>query len=164
MENINFTAGIKTIYDKVTEEAKSRAVRASVELKNAELKILGGQRSGRWYKVPGTYRKQKHKSTGEIKSGVYYQASAPYESPAVRLGALRLGWTIRPQATALSNNLFVVTPQIFSIVRLPNGRLLADLLENGSEDGKIAPRPFEGKIKQLAFAKITAIYKEKYSL
>ena len=164
MENINFTKDIKTIYEKVTEDVKSRAVMASNELRNSELKVLSGQRTGRIYKVPGTYRRQKNKFTGEMKNGVYYRASAPGESPANRLGLFREKWTIRPQAEQQADNMFVVTPQIFSVVRLTNGRLLADLLENGSEDGKIAPRPFVDKIKNQASPKITAIFKEKYNL
>ena len=69
---------IATTLKGVQKEVSQRAYRASNELRNAELYVLHGQRSGKKYRVPGTRRK--------------YTASAPGESPAVRTGVFRLSW------------------------------------------------------------------------
>ena len=69
---------IATTLKGVQKEVSQRAYRASNELRNAELYVLRGQRSGKKYRVPGTRRK--------------YTASAPGESPAVRTGVFRLSW------------------------------------------------------------------------
>ena len=61
----------------VERELPSRAFRASNELRNAALEVLGGGRSGRTYRKPG---------------GGTYQASAPGEPPAARTGTLRNSW------------------------------------------------------------------------
>ena len=61
---------------KVNREAASRGMRAVNAIRNAELEVLRGKRSGRVYRKPHT------------KS--HYTASAPGEPPARRTGNLRL--------------------------------------------------------------------------
>ena len=77
-----------------------RSYLAANELRNAAMMVLRGQRSGRRYKVPGTYRRQRDKSDGKMKNGRYYTASAPGEPPAVRTGVFRLSW--RPTAKVVA--------------------------------------------------------------
>ena len=48
---------IATTLKGVQKEVSQRAYRASNELRNAELYVLRGQRSGKKYRVPGTDRK-----------------------------------------------------------------------------------------------------------
>ena len=45
-------------------------------------------------------------------------------------------------------------------VRVPNGHLLGDYLENGNS--KIAPRPHHEKIQQKARPKVVQIFKQPY--
>lgn len=70
-----------TVKDQVTNinrKVVSRGVRAVNAIRNAELEVLKGQRSGR------VYRKPYSKAT--------YTASAPGEPPARRTGNLRMHW------------------------------------------------------------------------
>ena len=63
---------------KLNQEVASRGVRATNALRNAELEVLRGQRSGRVYRKPH--------------SKARYTASAPGEPPARRTGMLRMNW------------------------------------------------------------------------
>ena len=70
-----------TVKDQVTNinrKVVSRGVRAVNAIRNAELEVLKGQRSGK------VYRKLYSKAT--------YTASAPGEPPARRTGNLRMHW------------------------------------------------------------------------
>lgn len=139
------TAG-RAIQVKVSEIAKdidrqmaSRAARAVTELRNAELDVLKGQRSGR------VYRKYPYKST--------YTASAPGEPPARRTGALRLHWNGRVETSSGANGRTVTAV-------LESGEKYAPLLENGTN--RIAARPFHDRILERARPKILQIYEAPY--
>lgn len=69
---------VDEVVKNVGRQAVSRGTRAVNALRNAELEVLKGQRSGRVYKKPY--------------SRATYTASAPGEPPARRSGALRLNW------------------------------------------------------------------------
>ena len=69
---------VDEVVKNVGRQAISRGTRAVNALRNAELEVLKGQRSGRVYKKPY--------------SRATYTASAPGEPPARRSGALRLNW------------------------------------------------------------------------
>lgn len=60
-ENFEFVLAevVDKITDKVKKQVRSRAVRASRELKNVSNDVLRGERHGRRYKVPGTYGRRK---------------------------------------------------------------------------------------------------------
>lgn len=115
---------IATTLKGVQKEVSQRAYRASNELRNAELYVLRGQRSGKKYRVPGTRRK--------------YTASAPGESPAVRTGVFRLSWGTHVHVEKNGTH-FRAVSAIESKERA-GGRLLGEMLENGT--GRIAPRPY----------------------
>lgn len=66
------------ILNQFNAEHKARLIAAAAEWHKGVVKILRGTRSGRFYKVPGTQR--------------MYQASAPGEPPASRLGDLRTSY------------------------------------------------------------------------
>ena len=86
----------RTIQVKVSEmtadinhQARSRGARAVNALRNAELEVLKGQRSGRVYKKPYTNgratkeTKELSKEYGhKLRGGQLYRASAPGEAPA----------------------------------------------------------------------------------
>lgn len=158
---VPFTAAVEDAKDQIKHQMRGRSYRAANELRNAALLVLRGQRSGRRYKVPGTYRQQRDKKPhgdGKMKNGRYYTASAPGEPPAVRTGTFRNSW----QASSRYSDAFgEYWSRITSDVRTDNGRHnLADILENGTE--RMAPRPFEDPILEKAMPRIRKIYSEPY--
>ncbi|MCI8843878.1 MAG: hypothetical protein HFF08_07200 [Oscillospiraceae bacterium] len=128
----------------VQREVAQRAYRASNELRNAELYVLRGERSGRLYRVPNTKKK--------------YRASAPGEPPAVRTGAFRLSWGTRVHVEQ-KGTLYRAVSAIESRERA-GGQLLGEMLENGT--GKTAPRPYKQKIIDRAMPKVKEIYGRPY--
>lgn len=151
-----FQASIEKIADSIQRQMESRAVRASYELHKSAQLVLRGQRSGRRYKVPGTYRRQLDKTDGKVKRGRYYTASAPGEPPAVRTGAFRMSW--QPSSRRVYGEYFA---RITSDLRTDNGKYnLGDILENGTN--RMAPRPFEEPIIKGAENRINRIYSERY--
>lgn len=135
---------IATTLKGVQKEVSQRAYRASNELRNAELYVLRGQRSGKKYRVPGARRK--------------YTASAPGESPAVRTGVFRLSWGTHVHVEKNGAH-FRAVSAIESKERA-GGRRLGEMLENGT--GRIAPRPYKQKVIDRALPKIKAIYQKPY--
>ena len=128
----------------ITDQMKSRGVRSANELTKAKNAVLRGKRSGRRYRVPNTRR--------------HYTASAPGEVPAQRTGQYRLKWDEKSYSEGKS-----VHAQIESRVRTDNGKYnLGTLLEEGSPNGKIAPRPHKKKIADKAKPHIVKIFKEPY--
>ena len=135
------------VVDKITTQMQRRSVRATNELRNAELLVLRGRRSGRMYRVPNTKAR--------------YRASAPGEPPAVRTGHFRLRWQRKHYATPSgSGKSMTVHSAIQSNVTVSNGQLLGEILEDGTS--KMAPRPYKDKIIEKAEPKIVKIYKEPY--
>ena len=149
---------VASINSEIKHQLESRTYRASNELRNAALLVLRGQRSGRRYKVPGTYKPQMDKATGKKKNGRYYTASAPGEPPAVRTGAFRLSWQTDPRYSGAFNSYWA---RIRSDLRTENGRyVLGEILENGT--GRMAPRPHQDRILQKAEPNVVRIYNEPY--
>lgn len=132
--NINISERVKKVISQVQTELPSRAYLASNALRNAELEVMRGQRSGRVYRRP---------------SGVKYTASAPGESPAWRTGTLAKSWRPLPNG----NN-----PTIESNVEY------AGYMENGTPGGMIAPRPFAQRTVDKAEPEIVEIYSEPYKI
>lgn len=135
---------VNKVTSEITDQMKSRGVRAANELTRAKNAVLRGRRSGRQYRVPNTRRK--------------YTASAPGEVPAQRTGQYRLKWDEKSYAEGNT-----VHSQIESHVRTENGKYnLGTLLEEGSPGGKIAPRPHKKKIADKARPNIVKIFKDPY--
>lgn len=128
--------GVRKIIATVDTQAKSCAVRAANQLRNAALNVLRGQRHGRRYKKPGTK--------------TYYTASAPGEPPAVRTGMLRMSWGMKAEGDGKGT----YTAGIYSDVPY------AELLDEGTPDGKTAPRPYKDKIIETAKPKVIEIFSE----
>lgn len=124
----------------VNRKVASRGIRAVNVLRNAELEVLKGQRSGR------EYRKYPFKSS--------YRASAPGEAPAMRTGNLRLHWNGNVKTAGPSKGGIEV------ITELESQEPYAGVLENGSE--KMKARPFVQKIKEKAEPEIRKLYSESY--
>ncbi len=124
---------------KVNREAASRGMRAVNAIRNAELEILSGKRSGRVYRKPHT------------KS--HYTASAPGEPPARRTGNLRLNWNGTVESSSTGSGLRVTAV-------LESQERYSTYLENGTR--RMAPRPFKQPISEKAMPEIERIYHEKY--
>ena len=80
-----------------------------------------------------------------------HQASAPGEPPAAWTGAFRLSW--QPE-TRVEGTVFVSS--------INTDISYAELLENGTPGGQMAPRPHHDRIKEDATPKIVRIYDEPY--
>lgn len=124
---------------KVNLEAASRGMRAVNAIRNAELEVLSGKRSGRVYRKPHT------------KS--HYTASAPGEPPARRTGNLRLNWNGTVESSSTGSGLRVTAV-------LESQERYSTYLENGTR--RMAPRPFKQPISEKAMPEIERIYHEKY--
>lgn len=124
---------------KVNREAASRGMRAVNAIRNAELEVLRGKRSGRVYRKPHT------------KS--HYTASAPGEPPARRTGNLRLNWNGTVESSSAGSGLRVTAV-------LESQERYSTYLENGTR--RMAPRPFKQPISEKAMPEIERIYHEKY--
>lgn len=147
---------VEEAVERIKHEMERRSYLAANELRTAALLVLRGQRSGRRYKVPGTYRRQRDKTDGKMKNGRYYTASAPGEPPAVRTGAFRLSW--QPSAQVVFGSYI---SRIESDIRTDNGRYtLGQILEEGTS--RMAPRPHHERIQDQAKPYIERIYSEPY--
>ena len=133
-----------TVKDQVTNinrKVVSRGVRAVNVIRNAELEVLKGQRSGK------VYRKPFSKAT--------YTASAPGEPPARRTGNLRMHWNGQVKSENSSGGGVAI------IAELESREPYAGILDNGTS--KTAARPFTEKIKEKAMPEIQRIYSESYT-
>lgn len=145
------------IVSHIKHEMERRTYLAANELRNAAQLVLRGQRSGRRYKVPGTYRRQRDKTDGKMKNGRYYTASAPGEPPANRLGHFRQSW--QPNAR-IEDGVYTSMIESDLTVGTTNKRLLGDILEEGTP--RMAPRPYQELILDRATNKIKRIYSAPY--
>lgn len=134
-------ATIKEQVENVSRKVVSRGVRAVNAIRNAELEVLKGQRSGRVYRKPYT----KHAT---------YTASAPGEAPARRTGNLRMHWNGQVKTKSASDK------RISIVAELESQEPYAYKLEHGTS--KMSPRPFMEKIKEKAAPEIRKIYNESY--
>ena len=138
----------------VNRQVRSRGVRAVNALRNAELKIMKGQRSGRKYRKPYTGSKTREERKKSGYKPRMYTASAPGEAPARRTGTLRLHWNGDVETRDTSSGTEVIAV-------LESGEKYAAMLENGTSN--MAPRPFMEKIKAEAMPEIKKIYSEPYA-
>ncbi len=134
-------ATVKEQVTSINRKVISRGVRAVNAIRNAELEVLKGQRSGRVYRKPYT------KAT--------YTASAPGEPPARRTGNLRMHWNGQVKSENASGN------GVSIVAELESQEPYAEHLENGTS--KMAARPFVEKIKEKAAPEIRRIYSEPYT-
>lgn len=134
-------ATVKDQVANINRKVVSRGVRAVNAIRNAELGVLKGQRSGRIYRKPF--------------SRATYTASAPGEPPARRTGNLRMHWNGQVKSENSSGGGVAI------VAELESQESYAAHLENGTS--KMAPRPFVEKIKQEAASEIRRIYSEPYT-
>lgn len=153
---VPFTQAVENATDQIRHQMERRSFLAANELRNASQIVLRGQRSGRRYKVPGTYRRQRDTARNKVRNGRYYTASAPGEPPAVRTGVFRLSW--QPTAQIVFGHYI---SRIESEARTDNGRYsLGEILENGTS--RMEPRPYQDRILERAEPRIVRIYSQPY--
>lgn len=114
------------------------------------------QMAGRAYRASNELRNSALDVLRGQRSGRMYgghQASAPGEPPANWSGALRLSWQAR---TYVSGTTFKSS--------IETGVGYADLLENGTPGGQMAPRPHHERIQEGALPEIMRIYDEPYDV
>lgn len=152
---------VKDITKDINRQAASRGARAVNAIRNAELEVLSGQRSGKVYKKPGTHGAANKVTRGlraeyghKLRGGQLYRASAPGEAPARRTGNLRLHWSGDVRCDNSSGG------GIRVFAALESQEKYAANLENGKG---MEPRPFVDKIKEKAAPEIKKIYNEPYS-
>lgn len=98
----------------------------------------GPSRTGREYPVPGTGTIDPETGRRKRGTGVTYRASAPGEPPAVRTGAYRDSWQVLPPVIQGDQ----VKGGVASDAMTEDGQhFIGEVLEYGTNDGKIAPRP-----------------------
>ncbi len=135
-------ATVKEQVTNINRKVVSRGVRAVNAIRNAELEVLKGKRSGRVYRKPFTKR-------------ATYTASAPGEPPARRTGNLRMHWNGQVKSGSASGG------GVSIIAELESQEPYAGALENGTP--RMAPRPFVERIKAKAAPEIKKIYSEPYT-
>lgn len=134
-------ATVKNQVADINRQVVSRGVRVVNAMRNAELEVLKGQRSGKVYRKPHT-------------KSATYTASAPGEPPARRTGNLRMHWNGQVKSDNVSNGGVTV------IAELESKEPYSGNLENGTS--KMAARPFKDKIIEKATSEIKRIYNEPY--
>ena len=150
---------IEKAVENIRKQVKRRTYLAANELRNSALIVLRGQRHGRRYKIPGTYRRQRDKVTGKMRNGRYYTASAPGEPPAVRTGTFRNSWQVSQGEVKELFGSYIA--RIESDARTDDGRyLLGEILEDGTS--RMAARPYVEKTLEHAEKKIVRIYSQPY--
>jgi len=141
----NAGAALKIAVDKrvdsIGRQVASRGTRSVNALRNAELDVLKGERSGRVYKKPY--------------SRATYTASAPGEAPARRSGALRLNWHGSVEGGVASKG------GVQIVAALESEQDYSGYLQDGTSH--MAARPFKERIIEKATPEIEAIYNEPYS-
>ncbi len=120
----------------VNHQVLSRGTRAVNQMRDAELEVLRGNRSGK------TYRKSPYKST--------YTASAPGEPPARRTGALRVHWSGDVKGSGGDITLCFSSDEKYSIY-----------LDEGTR--KMAARPFKDRIIEKSLPAVKSIFSEPYT-
>lgn len=132
--------------------------------------VLSGTRSGRVYKKTGTYGKKPSSYTKslmkdyghKLREGQLYRASAPGEAPASRKNTLRRSFQRRYYIQQANEKL---TVHAMAESKLKVGKhLLAEVLDKGTKDRRILPRPFAEKAKQEALPEVQRIYNEPYQI
>ncbi len=151
---------VRDVVDSISRKVASRGARAVNAIRNAELEVLKGERSGKVYHKPGTHgaatkatRALKKDYRHKLRGGQLYRASAPGEAPALRTGNLRMHWS---GDVKVQNNSGGVTVDAV----LESQEKYAYYLEKGKG---MEPGPFVEKIKEKAEPEIRKIYEEPFT-
>lgn len=142
---MSYVKKVRIEVDKIVQECGrqvvSRGIRAVNEIRNAELEVLSGTRSGRLYRKPNFKTR--------------YRASAPGEPPAKRFGDLKEKWSGRVAGESIGGN------QVRVSAILKSDMFYSGLLDEGT--AKMSPRPFKQKIIDKAIPRIEELCRQPYT-
>lgn len=122
---------VKQAVDRYGKEAERRSLRAGKAMKKVALRVLNR---------PGP--------------------SAPGQPPGKRTGAFRTSWKEKAEVTLLGGGSRIIGARIESGLRVSNGHLLVDYLEDGTD--RMAARPHMARIRREAESEVRAIFSEPY--
>jgi len=97
---VKFQNYIPDLLSQLPEEIEARMLTVALLIEAEVKEILTGQRTGRWYTIPSTKKE--------------WQASAPFEAPAVRLGDLRRNYRGFTEGEGIYTEGIVASPTIYS--------------------------------------------------
>lgn len=149
--DIGIKDAVASVYPQIVEQLKQRSASASYKLRNAELEVLRGQRSGRIYKKPGTGRVKYLKRSKTVRITYRtYTASAPGEPPAVRTNALRSSF--RP----------VISTNMGYGAAIESNLKYGPMLDEGTS--RMAKRPITEPVIEKARPEIEALYTKPFKI
>ncbi|MDD3229157.1 MAG: hypothetical protein PHE09_08050 [Oscillospiraceae bacterium] len=140
--DIDIKGAVEKAVNDINRQVQSRSMRAANELRDSALNVLRGERSGIKYRKPYT-------------KNVTYRASAPGEPPANRSDTLRRSWMPRNTTERIGKD-------TANKAAISTDVKYAPWLNDGTKDGRIAPRPFKEPIIEKAKPRIRRIFKETY--
>lgn len=124
----------------IAERLKQKVEAVATDLRNEIVQAMdpGPARTGHEYRVPGTGTIDPESGKTKRSTGRTYKASAPGQPPAVRTGTYRDAWQVSPAVVAGDK---VIAAATNSAKTEDDAHFIGDILEYGTTDGKIAPRP-----------------------
>lgn len=144
-EKANLRYEVNEITASVEQQIKNRTVAASAEIRNTLIsEVFRGTRSGKRYRIPSTKK--------------YYDASAPGEPPAVRIGIFRNSFYKRPKVNRKSDGL-IFSAGVESGLKV-GAYLLGELLQNGTK--KMEARSYREIMVEKALPKVKEIFDRHY--
>jgi hypothetical protein len=156
-----YTSRVGDIERLLTDEIERRVHQCVEVVRTETLKVLSGSRSGRWYAIPGTKSRYRNARQQIVRSRAKsdtgrahlkrYQASAPGEAPATRLGGLRQSMRTLLEADARAVTGFVGSDLPYSVY-----------MEKGTK--RIRPRPFLSRAFASTRGEIRAILSRRLEL
>lgn len=124
----------------IAERLKHRIEAIAVETRNEIVHTMepGPERTGHEYRVPGTGTIDPETGRTKRGTGRTYKASAPGQPPAIRTGAYAGAWQVSPAVVAGDK---VIAAATNDRKTEDDARFIGEILEYGTTDGKITPRP-----------------------
>lgn len=136
-------------YKRLVKSMQQTGYTAVNHLRNAELQVLSGKRSGKRYNVPGVSSTRYYKRTNKtVTKHKKYRASAPGEPPAVRTGTFMASW--QPYVKERTDGV------VLRLNTSQNAKKYPGYLQNGTS--KMKARPYVEQIQAMAEPKIRAVY------
>lgn len=133
---------VKGVVKDINRQVASKGVVAINIIRNVQLQVLKGQRTGKRYRKPYTKR-------------ATYTASAPGEAPARRTGNLRLHWNGNVRTKPHNNSGILV------VAELESQEEYSGMLDKGTKN--MAARPFVDTITEKALPEVVKACNESYN-
>lgn len=124
----------------IAERLKHAVEAIATDLRNEIVHTMdpGPARTGHEYPVPGTGTIDPETGRRKRGTGRTYTASAPGEPPAIRTGEYAAAWQVTPAVVTGDK---VIAAAVNDRKTEGGQHFIGVILEYGTTDGKIAPRP-----------------------